>query len=100
VVLLGTGVTWQLSAQAVISGVVRSSAGESLPFASIYIQGTTRGTTSNAEGAYSLEVEPGTYNVVFQYIGYKSEIANIEVPPKGTIRNVSLQEEVLSLQEI
>jgi len=100
VVLLGMGVTWQLNAQAVISGVVRSSDGESLPFASIYIQGTTRGTTSNAEGAYALEVEPGTYNVVFQYIGYKSEIANIEVPPKGTIRNVSLQEEVLSLQEI
>ncbi|MBK6620664.1 MAG: carboxypeptidase-like regulatory domain-containing protein [Saprospirales bacterium] len=38
-----------------ISGRVTDSSGQPLPFASIYIQGTSVGSTSNAEGYYKLE---------------------------------------------
>ena len=33
------------------------SKGEPLPFASIYVQGTTNGTTTNIEGLFEFELE-------------------------------------------
>ena len=48
----------------VLSGQVRMDGGDPLPFATIYIPKTGSGTTSNAEGIYSIKLEPGEYNVI------------------------------------
>ncbi len=51
-----------------------------LPFANIIIKGTTKGTTSDFDGKYSLEIEPGTYTVLLSYLGYETkEITGVEV---------------------
>ncbi len=42
-----------------LKGRVTDTSGESLPFATIYVQGTTIGTTSNAKGEFSLDLEKG-----------------------------------------
>lgn len=54
---------------------------EPLPFANVFLKGTTKGITSDIDGLYSLEnVKPGTYTVVYSYIGYETvEISNVEV---------------------
>ncbi|MGB4775560.1 MAG: carboxypeptidase regulatory-like domain-containing protein, partial [Daejeonella sp.] len=44
-----------------ISGVVTDTKGKPLPFASITVKGTTRGTTANNEGKYFIDLNPGTY---------------------------------------
>lgn len=85
---------------AFIRGSVTSTSGEMLPFASIYIQGTTKGTTSNADGEYFLEVAPGSYNIVYQYIGYKSQIKGMVVPPEGLKFDIALEEDVLELKAV
>ncbi len=41
-----------------------------LVYASILVKGTTQGTTANKEGNYFLQLEPGTYTIVAQYVGY------------------------------
>ncbi|AEM70032.1 TonB-dependent receptor [Allomuricauda ruestringensis DSM 13258] len=73
-----------------------------LPFANILVKGTTVGTTSDFEGAYSLEVEPGTYTVVFSYIGYTpQEITDVVVEAsKITELNVLLQPASAQLDEV
>ncbi|MFD1292816.1 TonB-dependent receptor domain-containing protein [Lutibacter holmesii] len=51
-----------------------------LPFANVFIKGTTTGTTTEFEGTYSLQVAPGTYTLVFSFIGYETiEVPNILV---------------------
>ena len=55
-----------------ISGVISDNNGEPLPFASIYIKNSTYGVSSNAFGEYFIELEPGSYTIVFSYIGYKN----------------------------
>lgn len=51
-----------------------------LPFANVVIKGTSNGTISDFEGKYALEVEPGTYTLVFSFVGYQTkEITNIVV---------------------
>lgn len=49
---------------------------ETLPFANAVIKGTSIGTTTDQNGFYSLSLDPGSYTVVFSFLGYE----NIEVP--------------------
>ena len=53
---------------------------ETLPFANVFIKGTITGATSDLDGIYTINVNPGTYTVVFSFIGYQDiEIPNIKV---------------------
>lgn len=77
-----------------ISGVVTSDKDAVLPYASISIKGTTKGTTANNEGKYFLNLSPGSYTLVCQYVGYKREEKMI------TVTNADQQVDfVLGLQE-
>ena len=70
-----------------VSGnVTDSSNGEPIPFASVHLEGTTVGVSTDSEGHYSLSV-PHDGMLVFSSIGYQSE----EVPVSSSgIHNVSL----------
>jgi len=48
---------------------------EAIPFANVYIDSLYIGTTSDVEGNYVLkDLNPGTYNIVCSFVGYKMEI--------------------------
>jgi hypothetical protein len=49
---------------------------EPLPFANVQIKGTTIGTTTDENGKYTLNVEPGNHVVQLSFLGYET----IEVP--------------------
>ncbi|MFK5959681.1 MAG: TonB-dependent receptor [Lutibacter sp.] len=76
---------------------------EPLPFANVFIKGTTTGTTTEFEGTYSIKVTHGTYTLVFSFIGYKTiEVPNVIVKDGETItinKTLSASEGV-SLSEI
>lgn len=46
----------------VIRGLVQSS-NEPLPFASVYVKNSTRGTVTNLKGLFKLELDKGTYTI-------------------------------------
>ncbi len=75
---------------------------EVLPFANIVIKGSTNGTTTDFDGIYSLEVEPGTYTVSFSFLGYTTqEITNVLIESGKTVElNVSLQPASAQLDEV
>jgi len=56
-----------------ISGIIKDiESGETLPFASIVIKGANTGTTSNADGYFTLfNVPTDTSTIIVSYIGYK-----------------------------
>lgn len=69
---------------------------ESLPGVNIIIKGTTLGTTTDADGNYSLEAAPDAV-LVFTYIGYVQE----EIPVNNrSVIDVSLTPDIKSLQEV
>lgn len=53
-----------------IKGTVSDEKGETLPGVNIIIKGTSKGTTTNAEGIFSLDVPNERSVVVFSYVGY------------------------------
>ncbi|MEM7105880.1 MAG: DUF5686 and carboxypeptidase regulatory-like domain-containing protein [Bacteroidota bacterium] len=83
-----------------ISGVITSSNGEPLPFASIYVRGTTTGTNANQEGRYTLELDEGDYELVYQYIGYKELIKSVVITSGDLLLNVTLEPESYELSQI
>jgi hypothetical protein len=64
-ILGGTG-----ARAAAITGTVTDDKGNILPFSSVFVKGTTKGVTANHEGKYVLDLDPGNYIVVCQYVGY------------------------------
>jgi TonB-dependent receptor len=71
------------SQNGIISGTVNDGEfNDVLPFANILIKGTTKGTTSDFDGKYVLEVAPGIYTVTFSYLGYGTmEISQVVIEP-------------------
>lgn len=64
---------------------------------SIQVESTTRGTVTDIEGNYSLELQSGDSRIVFSYIGYKS--VTMEVGARSVI-DVALELDVEQLEEI
>lgn len=68
--LFSVGVFAQTST---ITGVVKSEGDlELIPGASVLVQGTTRGTTTNLDGEFSIEASPGEV-LLFSFIGYATQ---------------------------
>lgn len=78
-----------------ISGYVRDAeSGESLIGANIYPQELPeRGTASNAYGFYSLTLPPGTYTLIFSYLGYTEKEERIKLTADRRL-NMTLSEGV------
>jgi len=57
--------------KATLSGHVLSK-NEGIPFANVFIKNTTIGTSSDENGKYKIELEPGTYQVQVNVIGFKT----------------------------
>lgn len=63
----------------IVSGTITDSKNEVLPFSSIVVKGTTQGVSANSKGVYSIQLSPGNYTLVCQYIGYKAIEKTISV---------------------
>lgn len=84
-----------------IKGFTKSDSGESLPFATVYVKGTTNGTTSNASGEFYLKLPPGQYTIVAQYVGYFVQEKIIKVGVGEQVKNnFILKEQALQLQTV
>ena len=53
-----------------ITGTVTDDKGNSLAYSSILVKGTTTGVTANNAGKYFLDLSPGDYTLICQYVGY------------------------------
>ena len=56
-----------------ITGIVSDATGEPLPGVSVMIKGTTQGTATDANGAYSIPVPDENTTLVFSYIGFTTQ---------------------------
>ncbi|HAI38944.1 MAG TPA: hypothetical protein DCM40_12895, partial [Maribacter sp.] len=65
---------WSFAQTGTISGkMMDGEFNDVLPFANVLIQGTTIGASSDFDGIYTLEVEPGIYTLKFSYLGYTTK---------------------------
>ena len=81
-----------------LRGVISDQAtGEPLPFASIYVQETQTGAASNADGEYQIALKAGTNTVIFQYLGYQTEVKKVARPQ---VLDIRMNSQALQLGEV
>ncbi|MBT1704611.1 TonB-dependent receptor [Chryseosolibacter indicus] len=90
------------AAQGTISGrVTDGHTKEVLPGATIYIAGTTIGTTSDVNGEYLLRASEGEYQVEVSYIGYKKfEGSALINSNQNSVLNISLISDATELKDV
>jgi TonB-linked SusC/RagA family outer membrane protein len=79
-----------------VTGTVKDDAGSALPGVSIIVKGTTRGTTTNADGNYQISTSRGS-QLLFSFVGFLAK--EVTVGSQSTI-NVSLVADVANLEEV
>ena len=80
-----------------IKGVVRDETGEPIIGANVIEKGTSNGLITDLDGAFSLEVKPGS-TLVISYIGYISQ--EIPITDNTTTLNIKLVEDSKTLDEV
>ncbi|MDB4088290.1 TonB-dependent receptor [Flavobacteriales bacterium] len=92
-----------INAQTISGKIADKGSGEDLPFALVYVKGSTKGTTSNVYGFYSLSISPediknGKVTIVFSFTGYEKTEMEIEISSDVTL-NIRLQSSSTRLTE-
>ena len=99
--LLALHITLCMSAYAgIVSGSITGNNNEPLGYASILVKGTTKGTTANNQGKYQLLLEPGTYVIICQYVGYTRAEKTIIVTSSPLMANFTLQALETTMKEV
>jgi hypothetical protein len=88
-------------AQAIrVSGTITDDKGNILPYASVFIKGSSQGTTSNNRGRYFLELNPGSYTIVCQYVGYTRQEKTATVGNEAITLDFQLSVQHTNLKEV
>lgn len=83
--------------ETLISGEVKDEKSSAIPGASIVLQGTTKGTTTDANGKFSLSVPKSESVIIVSFLGYKRQ--EIAVGSRTSF-NVQLELSTDELQEV
>lgn len=81
-----------------VTGKVTSAEdGLPVPGVNVIVEGTTKGTTTDAEGNYSLGLQESENSLVFSFVGFKN--TTIDVAGR-TVVDVSMEPDVTALEEV
>jgi len=82
-----------------ISGHITDESGEELIGATIYVKNLKKGTVTNEYGFYSLTIPENSYQIIYSYVGYETQIKKVELNQNLRI-NIVLKEQSKTLNEV
>ncbi|MDN3586827.1 DUF5686 and carboxypeptidase regulatory-like domain-containing protein [Pedobacter aquatilis] len=88
-----------IAQQFVISGTIKDIEGQPIPFASVYIKNTTKGTSANVDGLYELRLPKGQNTLTFRAVGYKQQEQIVNVNGSSSV-NITLSSESFTLNNV
>jgi hypothetical protein len=89
-----------LSVAGGLRGTIKADDGSALGFASIFVKQLGTGTAANADGYYELSLPTGTYDVIFQYVGYESQERKVTIGDAFVELNIILKTQIILLQNV
>ena len=94
------GILSAQSDKSILSGYIKDADnGETLIGANVYIPSLSTGTVSNEYGFYSMNIAPGTYEVLYSYVGFQQSGITIDLSQNVT-QNIELALESATLDEV
>lgn len=95
--LVLTSVSVIYAQRKVISGKVVDKDQQALPGVNVLVTGTSSGTTTSADGTYTLEVPANAETLTYSFIGFESKVMTIG---NQTQINIQLDESAKTLSEV
>lgn len=95
-ILVGTSGLWAQS-RAVTGKITSKEDGLGLPGVNVVVQGTTRGTTTDAEGNFKMDLAASDNALIVSFIGYKTQAIAIG---SQTTFSIVMESEASQLQEV
>jgi len=83
-----------------ISGYVTDMDKHPLSFASVYVKNTTNGVTTNNDGYYELNVDPGVWEIEFAYVGYIKKSITITLGNTPLALDMQLENEAQQIKPV
>ena len=84
-----------------VSGKVVDVDGDAIPYANVFVEGSSNGTVTNFDGDFYLEIKGGQkLALVFQTFGFKKQVLPIGAKTKITDMKVVMSSESKSLEEV
>lgn len=88
-------------AQGVRGRVIDRNTSNTIPGATITVANTTVGATTDSNGDYSINLNPGSYTLQVSYLGYETLNLPVTVTTgESVVANASLKESASSLSEV
>lgn len=98
-VMLALGAPCRAQDRFPVTGRVTDAASRALPYAGLYVEGASVGTTSGPEGQYRLFLPPGDHVIVCRYLGYQTARDTVHVTGP-TQADFQLETASLHMQEL
>jgi len=84
-----------------INGTVKSTTGEPVEAATVFLNGTSRVTKTNADGSFAFKgISSGSYDIVVTRIGYSSSKVNALVNSGNEQKTIELTPKNIQLNEV
>ena len=93
--------TSTLFSQGKVAGtVIDGEFNEPMAFANILVKGTSKGVTTDFDGKFEMELEEGTYTLVFSFVGYATKEISDVVIKNGEVFTLDVLMETNSLDTV
>lgn len=84
-----------------LQGVVTNESGIPVPYATVYVDGTSHGVTTDAEGRYMIYVDAGDATIVASSLGYESDNREMTFYAGNTYHmDYTLRESATDIEEV
>src|SRR5688572_19492889 len=83
--------------QRTVTGTITEQGGGPMAGVNVIVKGTSVGTTSDADGKYAINVNDGSNTLVFSFIGFATQEADIT---NRTTLDVTMVEDISELSEV
>jgi hypothetical protein len=100
VIIVLTALTPALLFAQGIRGTITDETGKPLAFASIFVKQTGSGTTANENGTYEVALDSGHYEIIYQFLGYETQVRIIDVANNFVTVNVTLKPQATILPTV
>jgi TonB-linked SusC/RagA family outer membrane protein len=90
------GITGTNQSRKTVRGIIRDEFGDIIAGASVTVEGSTRGVTTDIDGSYTIEVGSNE-KLVISYIGLERQVISVG---NQTVINVELKEKASELDEV
>lgn len=93
--------SWTIYAQHTLKAIIRNHDRESLPGATLQLEGTTQGASADEDGRIELSGIPdGTHTFVASFLGYTEKKITLTFPRQNEVLEITLEDEGEELEEV